>query len=387
MPEGWKTMKLGDVLGVQNGFAFDSNRFSDHEGVPLIRIRDLKDGCKTILRYNGDFDERYLVNAGDLLIGMDGEFRCYMWRGERALLNQRVCRLVNFADDIEPEFVAFGINGFLKQIEDATPFVTVKHLSAKSIKAIEFAFPGRDEQRRIVSRIKACMERVEEIEGDASLMSSEIDAVFPAILNERFTEILAAYRSQSLEEVADIRGGGSLPKGTETDQGDQSVLLVKVGDMNMEGNERVMCIAREFLARAEAGRSAIPEGAVVLPKRGGAIATNKKRLLGRPALIDPNLMAVVAHPDALSADYLYYWSLTLDLATLSNGGVIPQLNRKDLAPLQVPVPPLDAQQRIVESLQRSEAYCGQLRSEFDEAQAERKQLRESILRKAFTGEL
>jgi type I restriction enzyme S subunit len=387
MPEGWKTKTLGEVLDVQNGFAFDSNLFSDHGGVPLIRIRDLKDGCKTVVRYAGPYDERYLVCAGDLLIGMDGEFRCYTWRGDRALLNQRVCRLVDFAEDVDAEFVGLGINTHLKQIEDATPYVTVKHLSAKSIKSIDFAFPDLAEQRRIVSRIKACMERVEEIERGAAVASREIDALFPAILNERFDEIRAAHGLQALEQVADIRGGGSLPKGTSSDQGDEAVLLVKVGDMNIEGNERVISVAREFLAKKEAGRNTIPAGAVVLPKRGGAIATNKKRMLGRPALIDPNLMAIVARHDALSAEYLYYWCLTLDLATLSNGGVIPQLNRKDLAPLQVPIPPLDAQQHIVESLKRSETYCGQLRAEFDAAQAERAQLRESILRRAFAGEL
>jgi type I restriction enzyme S subunit len=110
-------------------------------------------------------------------------------------------------------------------------------------------------------------------------------------------------------------------------------------------------------------------------------------MLGRPALIDPNLMAVVARRDVLSAEYLYYWSLTLDLTKLSNGGVIPQLNRKDLAPLPVPIPPLDAQQQIVETLKRSETCCAQLRTESDSAQADRAQLRESILRKAFAGEL
>jgi len=231
------------------------------------------------------------------------------------------------------------------------------------------------------------MERVEEIERDAAEASREIDALFPAILNERFAEILAAYQPQALEEVADIRGGASLPKGSPDDGGDESVLLVKVGDMNIEGNERVIGVAREFLPRCEAGRNAVPSGGVVLPKRGGAIATNKKRLLGRRALIDPNLMAIVARQDVLSTEYLYYWTLTLDLAALSNGGVIPQLNRKDLAPLQVPIPPSDMQQQIVESLKRAETYCGQLRAEFDAAQAERGQLRESILRKAFAGEL
>lgn len=260
--------------------------------------------------------------------------------------------------------------------------VPVEYLGTANI-----PLPPVPEQRRIVARIRECMERVDEIESNAATVALELDALFPALLNERFAEIRNAYGAQSLEYVADIRGGSSLPKGSISDDGGASVLLVKVGDMNTDGNERVIGTAREFLPVAAAGRGVIEKGAVIFPKRGGAIATNKKRLLGRPALIDPNLMALVAKRDLVSPGYLYYWCQTLNLAKLSNGGVIPQLNRKDLAPLEIPVPGSDAQIDIVEELQRAEEYCTQLNSEFDVAQTERTQLREAILRKAFAGEL
>jgi type I restriction enzyme, S subunit len=98
-------------------------------------------------------------------------------------------------------------------------------------------------------------------------------------------------------------------------------------------------------------------------------------------------MAVIAKREAVTADYLYYWCQTLDLTRLSNGGVIPQLNRKDLVALAIPVPDVGEQTKIVEELTRSEEYCLQLRSEFARAQAERTELREALLRKAFGGEL
>ena len=251
----------------------------------------------------------------------------------------------------------------------------------------EIPLPSVIDQKRIVSRIKECMERVDEIEGNAAEVARELNALFPSLLNTRFVEIRANYAVCTLEEAANIRGGASLPKGQVADSGASSVLLVKVGDMNAGGNERVVQTAREFLPRAEADRTVINIGAVIFPKRGGAIATNKKRLLGRPALIDPNLMAVEAKKGVISADYLYYWCLTLDLAKLSNGGVIPQLNRKDLAPLEIPVPDVTTQTELVAELQRAEAYCAQLKMEFSGAQAERAILRDAILRKAFAGEL
>ena len=147
----WKHVALGKILDVQNGFAFSSKKFSDTEGVPLIQIRDLKSGSGTTTRFTGDFDKSYLVNSGDLLIGMDGEFACYEWCGAPALLNQRVCRLVGFSERLLPRFVFYGINKHLKEIEDHTTFTTVKHLSSKKIKAIEFPLPPLEEQKRIVA--------------------------------------------------------------------------------------------------------------------------------------------------------------------------------------------------------------------------------------------
>ena len=49
----WQIKKLGEVLNIQNGYAFDSKGFSSEDGVPLIRIRDLKQGINTETKYKG----------------------------------------------------------------------------------------------------------------------------------------------------------------------------------------------------------------------------------------------------------------------------------------------------------------------------------------------
>ena len=85
--------KLGDCLEIQNGHAFPSKQFDADLGMQLIRIRDLKNGFTTQMKFQGEYDQRFVVNKGDLLIGMDGEFVCHEWKGEPSLLNQRVCRL------------------------------------------------------------------------------------------------------------------------------------------------------------------------------------------------------------------------------------------------------------------------------------------------------
>jgi type I restriction enzyme S subunit len=183
MKNGWQMKKLGDLLEVQNGYAFDSNAFSSAEGMPLIRIRDLKVGTETEARFSGDYDEKYVVNSGDFLIGMDGEFGCYEWKGKPALLNQRVCRLQNFCPSLSARFLFYGVNSHLKAIEDVTGYATVKHLSSKQILGITFPMPPPHEQERIVGILDEAFDGITTAKANAEKNLQNARALFESHLH------------------------------------------------------------------------------------------------------------------------------------------------------------------------------------------------------------
>lgn len=163
-PDNWIIVKLKRVVKTQNGYAFKSKKFNDvGHGMPLIRIRDLysKD---TEAYYEGEFREDYIVNKGDLLVGMDGNFNVALWQGPEALLNQRVCRLFPNDEYLKKELLYYFIQKFLNDIHEDTTYTTVKHLSAKQIKSIEFPLPPLAEQHRIVKRIESLFAEVDELE-------------------------------------------------------------------------------------------------------------------------------------------------------------------------------------------------------------------------------
>ena len=187
MKVGWQTRKLGDVLEIQNGYAFNSKAFSSSEGMPLIRIRDLKVGTETETRFTGSYDEKYVVKAGDLLIGMDGEFGCYEWKGNPALLNQRVCRLQGFTSDLVPRFLFYGLNTYLKAIEDVTGYATVKHLSSKQILDIGFPLPPLAEQRRIASKLTDLYEKTQRLESIYQQKLAALGTLKKSLLHQAFT--------------------------------------------------------------------------------------------------------------------------------------------------------------------------------------------------------
>ena len=143
--------RLGDMCEVQSGYAFKSDLFDVNKGFPIIRIRDIKPS-RTNTKYNGSFSEEFVVENDDLLIGMDGEFNATLWKGGKALLNQRVCRLLNYKGIIK-EYIFRLIQEKLKEIEDKTYAVTVKHIAAKQILDIEIPLPPLSIQEEIASEI------------------------------------------------------------------------------------------------------------------------------------------------------------------------------------------------------------------------------------------
>jgi type I restriction enzyme S subunit len=115
----WERVALAEVCGVLNGFAFKSALFRTSDGMPLIRIRDILHG-DTETYYAGDYDPSYLVEHGDLVVGMDGDFNCALWRGRPALLNQRVCKLVPNETYYSRHLLAYALQGYLDAINAST---------------------------------------------------------------------------------------------------------------------------------------------------------------------------------------------------------------------------------------------------------------------------
>jgi len=160
----WKTVTIAPFIELINGFAFPSDRFTEEEGMPLIRIRDL-DRQETEINFHGRYDNRYLVKRGDLLIGMDGDFLTVKWKGRNALLNQRVCKLV--AKDVKhlnQDFLFYRIIDEINHINRITSATTVKHLSSRDVLGIKIDLPPKPEQTKIAEILSTVDRAIEQTE-------------------------------------------------------------------------------------------------------------------------------------------------------------------------------------------------------------------------------
>ncbi len=196
------------------------------------------------------------------------------------------------------------------------------------------------------------------------------------------------WTSVSIASLFDVVSGAT-PKGLALVNG-SDVPFYKVSDMNTLGNETRMGTAAIYLSeseRNELGLKTHPKGTVIFPKRGGAILTNKKRILSRPSCFDLNTMGVVNRVQSVSKEYLWHWFQSLDLATIYDGSNVPQINKKNVEPLPFPICSIEEQRGLASLLEKTLSHVDETEVIISHELQKAGALRQSILRKAFSGEL
>ena len=139
-PSSWQKTSIYTIADIIYGAPFSSKQFNtDGKGIPIIRIRDLKE--QKVATYTTEKHPKgYLLQAGDIVVGMDGEFVPYIWGSDEAWLNQRVCVFKNKRLKGKA-FLYFTIKPILYAIEQTQVATTVIHIGKKDFDAFEITLP------------------------------------------------------------------------------------------------------------------------------------------------------------------------------------------------------------------------------------------------------
>ena len=143
MPTSWTQTGIYSLANIIYGAPFASKQFNtEGNGKPIIRIRDLKD--QQFATYTTEVHPKgYLLHPGDIVVGMDGEFRPYIWGNDEAWLNQRVCVFENKRPNGKA-FLYFTIKPLLFAIEQTQVATTVIHIGKKDFDAFKIMLPDTE---------------------------------------------------------------------------------------------------------------------------------------------------------------------------------------------------------------------------------------------------
>ncbi len=195
-------------------------------------------------------------------------------------------------------------------------------------------------------------------------------------------EIPASWRWVRLIEIAEVLGGSTPPKESISSCG---VPYFKVAEMNLPGNEKYLRHTSLFVSPLCKIRR-FPASTIVFPKNGGALLTNKKRILMDESICDLNTGGIALHSTEI-LKYAYYWFYSIDLHDFLTGGVIPTINAVAFRNQQFPLPPLAEQKRIVAKIEELFAIADSLGEAADGLENAAKRLDKKILDLAIRGRL
>jgi len=163
--EGWKTKKLTDLADYVNGAAFGPDDWGK-EGLPIVRIEQLKNPAAPTDHYAGNLPAKNLIDNGDLVFSWSASLFLKIWRNGPAALNQHLFKVLE-KPGVDRKFLKFFIEFHLDEITKASHGSTMQHITRKELDRFSAPFPEDvQEQTQIVGilfRIDKAIEQTEAI--------------------------------------------------------------------------------------------------------------------------------------------------------------------------------------------------------------------------------
>lgn len=181
-PESWIQSDIYSLANIIYGAPFASRQFNvERSGKPIIRIRDLKE--QQFTTYTTEVHPKgYLLHPGDIVVGMDGEFRPYIWGNDEAWLNQRVCVFENKRPKGKA-FLYFTIKPLLYSIEQTQVATTVIHIGKKDFDAFNIVVPDELTLERFDTLTAPMVKQIVSNNFECKRLAALRDALLPKLMS------------------------------------------------------------------------------------------------------------------------------------------------------------------------------------------------------------
>lgn len=408
IPENWVWCRLGEIITLVSGQDFSPHQYSDtvQEGFPYITGAS-NFGNHSIIENRWTKTPRCIVSRGDLLLVCKGSGygRVMICNLTSAHIARQIMG-IRQNNNVDVQFILLFLESnfdILKRFGQGV----IPGISRGDVLNMQFPLPPLPEQRRIVARVEALMKEIDKLEQTEKELEA-IKAAFPtdmkasllqAAMEGKLTtqkaedgdakDLLLSICEEKEKLVKEKKGKKEKPLAPITDEeipfdipenwvwcritdigqfangktpktkefvSEYSYPYFKVADMNTPGNEKIMHIANIGVPNSY---KHFPRGAFVFPKNGGAIFTNKKRILGQDSLVDLNT-GVYIPSSCIDSAYAFMLFDTLDFKHLYKGTALPTIDMNKVNKIIFPLPPLPEQRRIVEKLDQLLPLCDSL---------------------------
>lgn len=411
VPANWCWTRLGNVCRFESGFAFKSDYFNKVNGIPVVRISDIKEN--EVILHNCIFttelniDEKFIIRNGDLLIAMSGATtgKNGIFKSDKiAYLNQRVGNIKVINNNVIKELYRnYYIMNKSEEILKAAYGGAQPNISSSKISSMFFPLPPLAEQQRIVERIESLFAKLDEAKENLQNVLDGFEPRKAAILHKAFTgELTVNWRKQHgvtmdsweekrLGEVCKINPSKINTKNLSDDLEVSFFPMASLSEITGE----IVAPEIRTLRKVKNGFTNFSEGDVVFAKITPCMENGKSAIIGK--LINDigygtTEFYVLRCGEELSNKYLHYIVRSKkfrDEAKLNMTGAVGQqrVPKKYMEDYTLNLPTFSEQTEIVRIIDDLLAKEQQAKELAENALAKIDLIKKSILARAFRGEL
>lgn len=428
----WDLGVVKDLVSIRNGHAFKSKDFKNEPGIPVVRQTNLS--TKVVNFKNEKFVpdsflaefEKFKIVKNDWLIGLSGSIGNLAEYQEEfiSLQNQRT-GLLKVKDNNHLKFAVYYLQFIQPELLKQGKGVAVQNISSKTIEAYIAPKPPYETQKRIADKLDSVLAKVEAAQARldkiptilkrfrqsvlASATSGELTKDWREVNDVRLKvipkdvendaydvwknttdrDLPSSWHYFKLYELGSIQGGGTPRKSVE-DYWNGKVPWVTPKDMKIDFIFTSKLKVTDFGVKNSSAKY-IDKSSLLFVVRGMILAHSfpvAKTL--EQVTVNQDMKALTPIEEA-NPDYLLYTlkSLTqvfVELASSSTHGT-KRLEAKMYNNVAIPVPPLEEQFEIVEKVKQLLEHANTVEKQYNAAKARLDKLTQSILAKAFRGEL
>ena len=397
LPDGWE---WHSVKKLSHNIQYGHTAKAESNGnAKFLRITDIQDGkidwqgVPTVSLEEKEIN-KYALNDDDLIFARSGATagKSILIKNapKDAVFASYLIRIVPNKKDIIPEYLSyfFLTPAYWEVVGQNAAGAAQPNINGTKLSEFIVPVAPQGEQKRIVEKLDALLTRIDAAIKHLQESGTLANALLKNGLSEIFESLKYSYGVVPLSSVVKINSGIALPKLFKNGFSDGGIPFFKVAQMN---NHHENMVEPEITFNEKVAKEhkikLFPKGSTLIPKRGGAILTNKKRMLLEDASYDSNIMGLKADESKISDDYLFAFMRIIDLANFVDASTIPQVNNKHIDQMKIPLASQEEQADVVSRVnllvKKVEVMNSEIQSQLDDLQA----LKNSILDSAFKGEL
>ena len=373
LPDGWEEKTLSEVCDVRDG-THDSPKYID-KGFPLITSKNLKNGHLNFekIKYISEADynsinKRSKVDVGDILFAMIGTIgNPVLIKNQPNYAIKNVALFKKKSNDVLMTFLKyFLVNPIvIDKMTNEAKGATQKFVGLNYLRSFKITIPPLKEQKRIVAKIDTLFAKIDKAISLTEESLKQAKNLLPSILKEVFEKGKAdGWEEKKWDEVLEIKNGKS-----------QKEFLVDDGGYPIYGSGGLM--------NGRVSKFLCPKNTTIVGRKG---------TIDKPKYIEEDFWNVdtafgLCSKTGLNPRFLYYFCLTFNFRSLNKSTTLPSLTKRDLLQIRMPITTSENQMKVVRIADDILLKSQKTQSKLEEQLAYLKQLKSSILGKAFKGEL